>query len=130
MDNAVLLLLADDEPLILLSAQDALEAGGYSVAAANSGDQAIAILDEQISDIKGIVTDVRMGPGPDGWAVARYARELNPHLAVVYTTGDSAADWAANGVPRSVVVQKPYAPAQVLTAISSLLTQADTNSLS
>ena len=31
-------------------------------------------------------------------------------------------------VPNSVMVQKPYAPAQLTTAISTLLTRADTGS--
>jgi hypothetical protein len=42
-------------------------------------------------------------------------------------TSDSAAEWAAKGVPNSVVVQKPYAGAQLLTALSTLVTKADTN---
>ncbi len=127
MTNSVLLLLAEDEPLILLSTQDVLEAGGYEVLTADTGDAAIAVLDERSADLRGLITDVRMGSGPDGWTVARHARELNPHLPIVYATGDSAADWPIHGVPKSLLVQKPYAPAQVLTAISTLLTEADTN---
>ncbi len=127
MTNAVLLLLAEDEPLILLSTQDVLEAGGYEVITADSGDAAMTVLDERSADLRGLITDVRMGSGPGGWTVARHARELNPHLPIVYTSGDSAADWPIHGVPKSLVVQKPYAPARVLTAISTLLTEADTN---
>lgn len=48
-------------------------------------------------------------------------------LPIVYTTADSAAEWPVQGVPNSVVVQKPYAGAQLLTAISTLMTTADTN---
>jgi hypothetical protein len=36
-------------------------------------------------------------------------------------TGDSAADWTAEGVPNSILVQKPFAFTQVVTAISTLL---------
>lgn len=68
-----------------------------------------------------------MGPGPDGWDVARHASELKPDIQVVYVSGDSAADWPAHGVPNSVIVPKPYAPAQLLTAVSTLMTKADTN---
>jgi hypothetical protein len=52
---------------------------------------------------------------------------LRADLPVVYTTADSAVDWPVKGVPNSVVVQKPYAGAQLLTAISTLMTTADTN---
>ena len=51
---------------------------------------------------------------------------MRADLPVVYTTGDSAAQWAAKGVPDSLVVQKPYAVAQLLTAVSTLMTKADT----
>ena len=30
-------------------------------------------------------------------------------------TGDSAADWAAEGVPNSTLLQKPFATAQMIT---------------
>ena len=46
-------------------------------------------------------------------------------LAVIYITGDSAHEWAVQGVPKSMLVSKPFAPAQIVTAISSLLTAAD-----
>lgn len=47
-------------------------------------------------------------------------------MAVVYMTGDSAADWASEGVPSSVMVQKPFAMAQLITAVSSLSISAAT----
>jgi hypothetical protein len=41
-------------------------------------------------------------------------------------TGASAHDWESHGVPHSIVLQKPFAPAQLVVAISSLLTKTDT----
>jgi DNA-binding response OmpR family regulator len=67
------------------------------------------------------VTDINLGHGPlSGWDVARRGKEVNP-VPVVYMTGDSAAHWAAQGVPNSVLLTKPFAPAQLLTAVSQLL---------
>lgn len=129
MSNGVLLLLAEDEPLVLLSTQDALEVGGFNVVAAENGTDAIALVESCIEDFAGIITDIRLGEGPSGWDVAMRARELKPEIAVVYATADSAHEWPAHGVPKSVIIQKPYAAAQVITAISTLLTQADTNGL-
>jgi len=120
-------LLVEDQPLVLLVAQDALEAGGYTVIPVQLASEALSVLDGRFADLSGLVTDVRLPGGADGWTIARHARELRADLPVVYTTGDSAADWPANGVPNSVVVQKPYAAAQLLTAISTLMTKADTN---
>lgn len=121
------ILLVEDEPLVLLVAQDALEAGGYKVLPAQLASEALSALDGRVPELSGLVTDIRLPGGPDGWEIARHARELRADLPVVYTTADSAADWPVKGVPNSVVIQKPYAGAQLLTAISTLITSADTN---
>jgi CheY-like chemotaxis protein len=105
------LLLVEDDALVLLAAQEALETGGYGVVVAACAADAIRALDGRSAEFAGLVTDVRLGTGPDGWEVARHARGLLADLPIVYVTGDSAADWPVHGVPNSVVVQKPYAPA-------------------
>jgi CheY-like chemotaxis protein len=71
--------------------------------------------------IAGLVTDIRLGGGPDGWKVARHAREAIPHLPVVYISAYSAHEHTARGVPDSIMVQKPFAAAQITTAISTHL---------
>jgi CheY-like chemotaxis protein len=124
-------LLVDDEHLILDLLKDALEEGGYAVATANGSKQAIALLDENAGGYRAVVTDINMGSGkPDGWAVAKRARELIPGIPIVYMTGDSAGDWTANGVPHSVLIAKPFAPAQIVTAVSQLINAAGAAELS
>lgn len=122
-----IILLVEDEPFVLLVAQDALQAGGYAVVPAQAASDALNVLDTRIDELSGLITDIRLPGGSNGWEIARHARELKPDLPVVYVTADSAADWTSKGVPHSVVVQKPYAGAQLLTAISTLITAADTN---
>jgi len=56
--------------------------------------------------------------------IARKARERFPEIAAVYMTGDSAADCSPHGVPDSILLQRPFANAQVLTAVSTLLNKA------
>ena len=36
-------------------------------------------------------------------------------------SGASADDWAFKGVPNSIMLSKPFAPAQLVTAVSNLL---------
>ena len=122
-----IVLLVEDEPLVLLVAQDALEAGGYTVLPAQLASEALRLLDSRCAELSGLVTDIRLPGGADGWEIARHARELRADLPIVYTTADSAGEWPVQGVPNSVLVQKPYAGAQLLTAISTLMTTADTN---
>ncbi|MBB5709648.1 response regulator [Sphingomonas xinjiangensis] len=127
MSKSLLLLLVEDEPMIMHIIEDALTDGGYEVLTALDGSEALGLMKKHGQDVAGIVTDIRLGGEMDGWAVARQGREQKPELAVIYMTGDSAADWAANGVPKSVLLQKPFAPAQVVTAISTLLTATDSS---
>ncbi len=130
MGETIELLVVEDEPLVMLAAQDALEAGGYTVIEAHTGDEALAIIDAKGDRLAGIITDIRLGSGADGWKVARRGRERKPDIPVVYVTGDSAHEWNILGVPNSSVVQKPYAAAQLTTAISTLLTAIDTHKAS
>lgn len=85
-----------------------------------SGDAAVAALEAEEA-VAGVLTDIRCGSGPDGWAIARRARELHPHIPVIYMSGDSAHEHSAYGVPDSIMLQKPFAVAQVVTAISMLM---------
>ena len=56
-----------------------------------------------------------------GWDLARLVRERDPEFPVVYMTGMTADEWASRGVPNSVLLTKPFAPAQLVTAVSQLL---------
>lgn len=58
-------------------------------------------------------------PGQTGWALARRARELQPEIAVIYMTGDSAHEWTQQGVPESVLISKPFRHAQLVMAIDN-----------
>lgn len=117
------LLVAEDEALIRCAMEQTLESGGFDVVAASSGEEALQLLIDSEAQFAGLITDIRLGDGIDGWALARRARELFPDLCVVYVTGDSAEDWPAKGVPGSLVLQKPFADALLLTGISTLLNE-------
>ncbi len=116
-----ILLVAEDEPMISDLISLILQESGFDVVCVDRGIDAIAELDRAAQLFAGLVTDIRMGPGQDGWAVAKRARELMPEMAVVYVSADSEAKWATHGVPGSVMVPKPFAPSEIVTAISSLL---------
>ncbi|WP_246849191.1 response regulator [Rubellimicrobium arenae] len=126
MANRILLLLVEDEPLIRMTLQDELEDKGFELVVATAGRQALSALDAYAGRLRGVLTDIRLGPGPDGWEVARRARELVPAIPVVYMSGDSGHEWTVKGVPKSVMVSKPFALAQITAAVSMLLNGANT----
>jgi CheY-like chemotaxis protein len=101
-------------PIVSAFVESVLEEGGYTILVAEDGNDAIAWLEKKIDEIVGLITDIRLGGGPDGWEIARRARELKSIMAAVYMSGDSASDWAAQGVPKSIMLQKPFMEAQLL----------------
>jgi two-component system, cell cycle response regulator CpdR len=118
-------LLVDDETLVLDLLQGVLEEGGFAVTVAHSGAEALELLDAEAEPaLSAVVTDVDLGQGPTGWDVATKAREINPNVAVIYMSGGSAHEWSAHGVPKSLVLQKPFAPVQVVTAVATLINEA------
>jgi len=129
MDQPSLILITEDEILIQDIVAEGLREAGFEVATADYGEQAIATLEAEFEKVRALVTDIQLGNGPNGWDVARRARELAPDMPVVYVTADSAVDWASKGVPGSVLIQKPFANAQLITAVSSLLNDRDAHHL-
>lgn len=67
------------------------------------------------------MTDVNLGDGISGWELARQIREITPGFPVLYMTGASAGDRKSQGVVGSILIEKPFAPAQLATAVSQLL---------
>jgi two-component system, cell cycle response regulator CpdR len=114
-------LLVEDELLIRDLLQSALEDAGFEVADADSGAAAIDLLQRPSSQFAGVVTDVNLGSGTTGWDVARAARRADLRIAVVYMSGGSAHEWAAEGVPDSAILAKPFAPAQLVVALATQL---------
>ena len=79
------------------------------------------MLKSSLVPYRALVTDIRLRGKMDGWEVARQAREIDPKFPVVYISAAHADQWASQGVPNSVVMTKPFAPAQLVTAIANLL---------
>jgi CheY-like chemotaxis protein len=124
--TAVLVLIAEDQAEIGEVLKDSFEDGGYDVLLAVTAEEALAALDARGEEVRALVTDIKLGSSTTGWDVARHARELKPEMPVVYMTGSESGDWPSLGVPNSILIPKPFAPAQVITAISQLLNSSNT----
>ncbi len=124
--TSVLVLIAEDEAEIRDILQDSFEEGGFDVFLVSTGEEAISALDNQGEALRALVTDINLGGDATGWDVARHSRQTRPDMPVVYMTGTEGADWPSLGVPNSILITKPFAPSQVLTAVSQLLNAAAT----
>jgi len=119
--DSVTILVAEDDQLVQATVVDALSEGGFGSTLAASAEEAIALLKDGKSQFRAVVTDINLKDKLDGWEVARAARETDPKMPVIYMTGSHGEEWASKGVPNSVLLAKPFAPAQLVTALSNLL---------
>jgi len=119
-DQPVVLVVEDDQGIQSI-VEDALVEGGFEPAIAPSGEEAVTLLRGNRNGYRALVADVKLRGRMDGWEVARHAREIDPEFPIVYMTGASADQWPSHGVPNSILLQKPFAPAQLVTAVSQLL---------
>ncbi|MEA2794142.1 MAG: hypothetical protein QOI87_1522 [Bradyrhizobium sp.] len=122
MEDLLVVLVVEDDPSILSIVEAALTDGGFEPAVSSSGEEALTLLKGSRRKCRVLVTDIDLGQGKmDGWEVAKLAREIDPAFPIIYMTAASADQWAANGVPSSILLTKPFAPAQLVTAVSQLL---------
>jgi DNA-binding response OmpR family regulator len=121
VSEAPLVLIVEDENLLLREVEDALTDGGFAVETVSSGEEALSLLRGGTKTYSALVTDVGLGRDLTGWDVARKVREEQPTFPVIYLTAASADEWAARGVPNSILVSKPFARGQLVTAVSQLL---------
>ena len=122
MEKLPIILVVEDDHLVQSVVEDSLAEGGFELVMASSGENAVELLDTSEGKYRALVTDINLGPGGiDGWDVARHAREIDPNFLIIYMSGNDVDDWASKGVPNSLMLAKPFAPAQLVTAVSQLL---------
>jgi DNA-binding response OmpR family regulator len=120
---SIILVIEDDESIQVL-VEDALADAGFEPAIAPSGEEALTLLMGMKGRFRALVTDISLRGKLDGWEVAQRVREMDSAFPIVYVSGGSAADWPSRGVPNSIMLTKPFAPAQLVTAVSTLLNSA------
>jgi CheY-like chemotaxis protein len=114
-------MVVEDDPEIQAVIDEALCDGGYEPALAASGEEAVTLLWGDRHRYRALVVDISLKGKMDGWEVARRIREVDPLFPVIYITGGAGDQWASQGVPNSILLTKPFAPAQLVTAVSQLL---------
>lgn len=117
------ILVIEDDVQLQTTIEAALEDEGLQPAIAATGEEAVTLLRSDLSDYRALVVDIKLLGRIDGWEVARAARRVDPNVPVVYITGAAAERWEAQGVPESVLLKKPFTPADLVTVIQQLLDQ-------
>lgn len=75
---------------------------------------------------RAVITDIKLLGRYDGWDVARAARGDRSRLSYSLYYRKCSPRLAGARVPNSIILQKPFTPAQLVTAISLLLNTRQT----
>lgn len=83
-EQAVRVLLVDDDPRLLTVLSDVLSSEGHAITTAANGEEALAVFDPAAHDV--VITDLGM-PKMNGWEVAERIKSRSPATAVFILTG-------------------------------------------
>ena len=118
-------LVVEDDGRICQLLADALEAEGIAPRCVSSDHEAYKAL-RSGERFGCMVVDINLGPGTTGFDVARFAREIDPQLAVIYVSGEiTETSFKAFGVPGSLFLQKPFLPSDLLERVRMLMGDND-----
>jgi two-component system cell cycle sensor histidine kinase/response regulator CckA len=122
LPHAATVLIVEDDPGIRDLSAKILRRCGYTVLAAEGGDEARAICERHEGVIHVLLSDVMM-PGMNGPMVAKMLRSMRPGLKVVFMSGYASADVARVGVlqDEAPFLQKPFTPERLANTISEVL---------
>ncbi|WP_417398443.1 ATP-binding protein [Halodurantibacterium flavum] len=117
-----IVLLVEDEAPVRAFAARALRLRGYTTLEAESGEEALALLDNPDLSVDLILSDVIM-PGLDGPGWVRQAREVRPDVKVIFMSGyaEDGFSEAQARIPNSVFLQKPFSLNKLTETVQSLL---------
>ena len=106
-DYRATVLVVDDDDAALDTAVVLLESLGYKAIIARSDHEALGVMRSHSVNV--LFTDIVAGMTIDGPELARLAREINPAIAVVYTTRYSPMFLLDSEAPRDgLLVRKPW----------------------
>ena len=119
-------LVVEDEPSVLSYVRTVLQRKGYDVVSANSGVEALNLL--QDGHYLGVISDMRTPGGVDGADVHDWLAKNRPELKsrLVFITGDivneeTAATLRRTGAP---CVEKPFRVNQLLAVVEKTFGKA------
>lgn len=114
-------LVVDDEPMVRRITTRLLEAGGWTVHSADSGDAAIALMRQHGDSIVAALVDLTM-PGMNGVETTRALRQIKPDVQVVLSSGFAPdADSILAADPSLRFIAKPFTGAELLAALDGTM---------
>lgn len=119
MAEAFTILFVDDDDLVRAPLAALLKLHGMRVLTAASAIEAMRILAEERVDV--LFTDIVM-PGQDGIELALQARQLQPHLRIVFATAYFSRAASAEQIGK--LLFKPLRAEEIQAALNDVLAEA------
>ena len=113
------ILVVDDEPAIVRLVRATLQVDGYAVVAADGGEQALQLLENERPDL--VILDLMM-PGMDGFETLRRIRSRSKVPVIMLTARASDAD-TLKGLQGGAddYVTKPFNPDELAARVTAVL---------
>jgi DNA-binding NtrC family response regulator len=114
-------LVVDDEASVREALKSVLHAAGYQVLAAESGDEALRLLEGAAVEV--VISDQRMA-GMSGVDLLKLVRVRHPRVVRIMLSGDKDPDLPVRSINESEVyrfLRKPWANADLRTVVSLAL---------
>jgi len=113
------ILVVDDEPAIVRLLRATLQVDGYAVVAADRGEQALPLLENERPDL--VILDLMM-PGMDGFETLRWIRSRSKVPVIMLTARASDAD-TLKGLQGGAddYVTKPFNPDELAARVTAVL---------
>jgi DNA-binding response OmpR family regulator len=118
--KACRVLIVEDEFLIRLTLAEVLADEGYTVIEAETGDEAVKLL-EAGPPIDVLLTDIQLPGQLDGKALVRHVRTTQPDLPVIFMTGRPDTMEGRGPDAKEIYVAKPYLPSEICAAVRRML---------
>ncbi|HTO19954.1 MAG TPA: sigma-54 dependent transcriptional regulator [Pseudomonas sp.] len=120
IDNAIQVLLIDDDPHLRLALSQTLDLAGLRVLALDSAQGVAARLDRDWPGV--VVSDIRM-PGLDGLQLLAQIQERDPQLPVLLITGHGDVPLAVQAMRAGAYdfLEKPFASEHLLDSVRRAL---------
>jgi DNA-binding NtrC family response regulator len=113
-------LIVDDEALVREIVAEGLSDDGHAVMEADSAEHALALTDtDGAPDV--VVTDVNLGSGMNGLALAEEVHRRWPYAGVVIMTGNPEGMHAHSFGEQERFLTKPFGNARLISAVRELM---------
>ena len=108
MQEAVRVLLVDDNQEVCDVLREMLEANGFAVLVSKDGLSALNVIETYCSYIDILLTDIRM-PQMGGPELAKRAKLLRPEMKVLFMSGDASEALASGELDSAaMILAKPF----------------------